>query len=547
MTFIRDQVQELKSFRNAYVLAASASLGSIFYGWDIGLIGGVLALKSFQEYFGLDKKTAAERADLNGNIVSVLQAGCFFGALSTGYLSSRFGRKPSLLASGAIYIIGSLIQSIVGLGSSQEVGLKVLYFSRFLGGYGVGMVSALVPYYVSECTPRTIRGRCTGMCQLANNVGIMLSYWVNYSASKDVPLGEMQWRLPFIIQMVPGVLFVIAMLLQPESPRWLAEHQEYEKAAIVLGRTSGKAPNDPSVIAELEEIKQEFAGQDKLSIIQQCRRMGESRPIALRCFIAPLVAFFQQWTGTNAINYYSPQIFESLGIQGTTAELFATGVYGIVKTVSVAITLAVAVEGFGRKRCLITGALGQGLMMLWIGGYTGIHPSGKTVPASYVSIVAVYLYAVFYCIGWGPVPWVVASEVAPNHLRPAILSITVGVNWLFSFTISKLTPIMLNNIKYGTFLIFGFCCLIMALWTYVCLPETSGYALEDIKYLFEKDVIRRSLQDAPGGKIFLSGKLVPSVETLKREHEGLDEAERTGEAGDRVSSETSSTKLPTSV
>jgi MFS family permease len=146
-----------------------------------------------------------------------------FGALSTGYLSSRFGRKPSLIASGVIYIIGSAIQCVVGLGSSPEVGLKLLYFSRFFAGIGVGMNSALVPYYVSECTPRTIRGRCTGMVQLANNIGIMLScesifsckvrsctsagglilisiVWVNYSASKDISPGEMQWRLPFIVQ-----------------------------------------------------------------------------------------------------------------------------------------------------------------------------------------------------------------------------------------------------------------------------------------------------------------------------------------------------------
>lgn len=140
--------------------------------------------------------------------------------------------------------------------------------------------------------------------------------------------------------------------------------------------------------------------------------------------------------------------------------------------------------------------------------------------------------------------WVVASEVPPNHLRPATLSITVAVNWLFSFTISKITPIMLNNITYGTFLLFGFCCLIMALWAYICLPETSAYALEDIKYLFEKDVILRSIQDAPGGKIFLRGKRAPPVEELKRQHEAAEGlgAERTAETGGRRSSDTSSSK-----
>ncbi len=153
--------------------------------------------------------------------------------------------------------------------------------------------------------------------------------------------------------------------------------------------------------------------------------------------------------------------------------------------------------------------------MLWIGGYSAIHPDGKVVPASYVSIIAVYLYGAAYAFGWGPVPWVCAGEVAPNHLRTMALSIAVVINWLFSLCISKITPILLEEISYGTFLLFGFCCLVMALWAYVCYPETSGYALEDIKYLFEKDVIVRSLQDAPGGKIFLRGRRAVPIEELK--------------------------------
>ncbi|XP_006459491.1 hypothetical protein AGABI2DRAFT_177416 [Agaricus bisporus var. bisporus H97] len=540
---LRGQLQELSNYRNAYILALSASMGSVFYGWDIGLIGGVIALPSFRQYFGIDKMTASAVADLNGNIVAILQAGSFFGALGTGYMSSRWGRKPSLLASGVIYIIGSLLQCIVGLGSSQAVGLRVLYFSRFVGGYGVGMVSALAPSYVSECVPKSIRGRCTGMVQFANNVGIMLSFWINYSSSKDLAFGEMQWRLPFIVQMIPGVLFIFLMLFQPESPRWLVEHEQYDKAALILAHTSGKDVNDPSVVQTLEEIKQEFEGKEKLSIMQQVRGMTETRYIALRCFIPSLVMFFQQWTGTNAINYFSPQIFQGLGIDGTTSSLLATGVYGVVKVVSVATTLIFAVESFGRKNCLIVGGLGQGLTMLWIGGYSAIHPETTIVPASYVSIIAVYLYAVSYCIGWGPLAWVVAGEVSPNHLRPAVLSISIGVNWLFAFIISKLTPIMLNNITYGTFLIFGICCLLMSVWTYVCLPETSGYALEDIKYLFEHDVIVRSLQDAPGGKIFLGGRQAESVEELKKRFGAVGEAENVRHSSlEKVSSRQSTTK-----
>ena len=217
------------------------------------------------------------------------------------------------------------------------------------------------------------------------------------------------------------------------------------------------------------------------------------------------------------INYFSPEIFAGLGVSSTTSKLFATGIYGVVKVIAVAAVLMFAVEKVGRKNCLIIGGIGQGLTMLWIGGFQAVHPESTIVPASYVSLVAVYLYAVFYCVGWGPVPWVVASEVAPNHVRTAALALAIGVNWLFAFTISKITPIMLNTIKYGTFLLFGLCCVLMAVWAYFLLPETTGYALEDVKYLFERDVVVRALQDAPGGRVFLGGKRAPSVDRLREE------------------------------
>ncbi|KAJ3782816.1 general substrate transporter [Lentinula aff. detonsa] len=518
MTF-RNELREIVHYRNAYLLAFSAAMGSIFYGWDIGLIGGIIAMSSFQESFGVDKLSTSAKADFNGNIVSILQGGCFFGALSMGYFSGKFGRKPCLIASGVIYIVGSAIQAIAGLGSSAATGLSVLYFSRFLGGIGVGMVSALVPSYVSECTPRKIRGRCTGMIQFANNIGIMLSFWVNYSAVLNIAPTDMQWRIPFIVQIVPGALFTFAMLFQPESPRWLVEKGRYPQAAKTLAFVARISPEDPAVLVTLDEIKEEFEGKDKLSLWQQFKGMGASSVIANRCFIPALVMFFQQWTGTNAINYFSPEIFTGLGITGTSSTLFATGIYGVVKVISVGLVLMFAVESFGRKKCLIVGGIGQGLTMLWIGGYSSIHPSGPIVPASYVSLVAVYLYAVFYCVGWGPVPWVISAEVAPNHLRTVSLSIAIGVNWLFSFTISKITPIMLDKITYGTFLIFGLMCIIMAAWAYIFFPETAGHALEDIHFLFEQDVIVRALQDAPLGRLFIGKKRALPVEELKKEME----------------------------
>ncbi|KAF8442288.1 general substrate transporter [Boletus edulis BED1] len=512
----RTELENLSRNRNAYVLALSATMGSIFFGWDTGLIGGVLSLPSFQQYFGVDKLSPSAQANLNGNIVSILQAGCFFGALSTGYISGRFGRKKPLIASGLIYLVGSIIQTVSGIGSSQVVALQVLYFGRFLGGFGLGMSSALIPSYVSECTPKSIRGRCTGSIQASNNLGVMLSFWVNYGSVLHVPFGQLQWRLPFAIQTIPGVFFVLFMLPQPESPRWLAEQQRYEEAARSLAYVARSSVDDEAVVAIIREIKADLAGKERTPVWMQFRMMGESRVTALRSLIPSLMMLFQQWTGTNAINYFSPQIFAGLGITGTSSGLFATGIYGIAKVVSVTIAVIFAVEKLGRKKCLLIGGLGQGFMMLWIGGYSALHPQTTIVPASYVSIVAIYLYAIFFGIGYGPVPWIVAGEVAPNHVRTAAMSLALGVNWLFSFMIARVTPNLLEGIKYGTFLLFGMCCMLMSAWVYFFLPETKGYALEDIRFLFEKDMMVRALEDVPGGRVFLRGRRSIPVAELRK-------------------------------
>ncbi|KAG0701220.1 general substrate transporter [Suillus ampliporus] len=514
-TTLKRELQDIIQYRNAYFLAFSATTGYVCFGWEIGLIGGVLALPSFQEYFGLLSESASAHASFNGNIVSVLQAGGLFGALSSTYFSGRFGRKPALLASAVIYIVGCIIQATAGIGMSLHVGLKVLYFSRFLVGVGVGLMSALVPSYVPECAPRAIRGRCTGCIELAVGLGNMLAFWINYSVSINISPGQIQWRLPIIVQIIPGALLLLLMPFQPESPRWLVEHGRYEEAAAALAYIARKDPSDDAILLTLGEIRADFVGKRKLPLLTQFRKMGESKVIALRCIIPSIATFFQQWSGTNAINYYSPQIFAGLGFSTTSSTLFATGIYGVVKFVVTCITLAFVIESWGRKRTLIYSGLGQCLMMLWIGGYAAVHPNQDVVPATYVSIVAIYLFGVFFCLGWGFTPFILGSEVAPGHLRTAAMALASGTTWLFTYVITQITPIMLDHITYGTYLVFGVASFIMAVWAYIFIPETTGYPLEDIKYLFERDIIVRSLEDAPGGRIFLGKRRAVSVEELK--------------------------------
>ncbi|KAF7299643.1 Sugar transporter [Mycena chlorophos] len=488
---IRAQLDEIQQYRNAYFLALSVAFGSVFFGYDIGLIGGVLALDSFQRYFGLDTLAPKEKASVSGNIVAILQVGCLLGALGISPFSARYGRKPCLLASGVVFVAGSALQVVSGLGPTKDHALLVLYVGRFIGGLGVGMVTALVPAYLSESTPPTIRGRCTGLIQLANNIGIALSFWVNYFASKNMAPTDRQWRLPFMMQIIPGILFLLFTPMQPESPRYLIEKEQYTRAANTLAYLNNCAPDDDTVLDTIQDVKADFAGKRRLSFREQAKAVVESRSVFVRCAIPPLVMTFQQFTGTNAINYWSPALFARLGIGDTTAELFATGVYGIVKVISVATVLALAVETFGRRKSLIVGGIGQSFMMLWMGVYGALHPPSDSPTTSspsvfgYLSISAIYFYAVFYNVGWGPMPWIVAGEVAPNHLRTAVMSASVGCSWLFSMTISKITPLLLNSWGYGTFLLFSACCAGMALWTWMFLPETAGLGLEEIGRLFE--------------------------------------------------------------
>lgn len=336
----------------------------------------------------------------------------------------------------------------------------------------------------------------------------------------QIPFGQMQWRLPIIVQIIPGIFFFFFMLFQPESPRWLVEKERYEDAARSLAYIARTDPASPAVQSTLFEIRADFVGRHRLSIFSQFRKMGETKIIALRCFIPPLLTFLQQWTGTNAINYYAPQIFASLGISSTTATLLATGIYGVVKFVVTCLVLAFVIESWGRKRTLFYGGIAQGLMMLWIGGYMAVHPQLNVVPATYVAIVAIYLYGVFFCLGWGFTPLVLGSEVAPGHLRPAVMSLASGMTWLFTYVIAQITPTMLARITYGTFLVFGVASVVMSVWVWAGVPETTGVQLEDVKWLFEEDLWVRCVQDAPGGRWLLGKRRAVSVEELKMRAEG---------------------------
>lgn len=249
----------------------------------------------------------------------------------------------------------------------------------------------------------------------------MFSYFVNYGMALNMQgsLSDLKWRVPFALQMCPGAILLAGIIFQNESPRWLVEKNRHSDAQTALAKVRGKPEDDPSVLQELNEIIEDFQGHEQLPLLGQLKAVGESKRVFYQASFAVILMVWQQLTGTNSINYYSPQIFQSIGLQGTNAGLFATGIYGVVKVVVTALGLMLATEQIGRKWSLISGAIGQAFAMYYIGINSAAHP-----PSIYgldgngiFSIICVYLFVVFYSFGWGPTPFILSSECSPNHGR----------------------------------------------------------------------------------------------------------------------------------
>ncbi|CBQ67441.1 related to quinate transport protein [Sporisorium reilianum SRZ2] len=491
-------VEDLRQHWRVYLLGIGASQGGLLFGWDTGLIGGTLNMPAFQRDFGLENNPA-KLAALKGNIVSVLQAGCFFGAAASFYLPNRFGRKKAMFISAFVFLVGSIIQTVCRLnGQSAASALNQLYVGRVIGGFGVGLASSVVPTYLSECAPRAIRGRLAAMYQLLIVTGICIAYFVNYGMVQNYPnqRSSAMWQVPFALQCLPGALFVAALFFQPESPRWLVERGRSEEAHRSLARIHRAPLSDPSVVGILHEIENDLKGKRGLTIRQQFSMTFSNKVTTYRVFVGALLMAGQQGTSTNGVNYYSPQIFSSLGVTGQSGGLLATGIYGVVKVVTTGLFMVVAIEQLGRKWCLIIGGLVQIFCLFWIGIYQAVRPHGTPVDGvGYTTIAMVYLYVVGYGLGWSSTTWAVSAEVAPNQLRALAMSAATMSQWFFNFVVALVTPRLLEHIKYGTFLLFGAITCFSVLWVALCLPETSGITLELMHKVFEGNIIHRSIQD----------------------------------------------------
>jgi sugar porter (SP) family MFS transporter len=296
------------------------------------------------------------------------------------------------------------------------------------------------------------------------------------------------------VQMVPGGLLLLGMLFQKESPRYLITHDRHDEAVTNLTYIRRLPADHPFVATELAEItesvlaeKRAVAGASVFSLIKEIAVVPSNRR---RYGLAMILQIFQQLTGTNAINYYAPSIFASVGLDGTSTTLLATGVYGIVKVLTTLVYVFLIVDNVGRRRPLMTGAAIQASCLLYLAIFVKLaNPqSGSPITAGgYVGVLAIYIYAFGWSFGWSVVPWVVPSEIFPNRIRAISMSSIYAFQWLLNFAITRSTPyMMLNMNKWGAYLLFSIFTFGSVVWTFFFFPELKGRSIESMDRLFEK-------------------------------------------------------------
>ncbi|KAF5383294.1 hypothetical protein D9615_004778 [Tricholomella constricta] len=477
-------------FKNirVYYLAFIVYWGIILFGYDTGIAGGVVSQPYFQQHFGLTNEDGTKNVkrtnEVSSIVVSVLQGGAFFGALGSAPVSSKFGRKWTLVAFTAIFSVGAILTTVA---KDKHNGLQLIYAGRVISGFGIGGISAVAPAYVSECSPKEVRGRITGLFQIMVAIGVMISYFINFGISEHFKTGANIWRIPFGFQLVPAGIMLFGLLTVKESPRWLASVGRNKEALRNLAYLRKESETSEAVAYEMAEIEtqiqEERAAREGLGFKEAFLAKGNF----IRFVIAFVIFLLQQWGGQNSVGYYAPQIFASIGYTGTQNSLLASGIYGIIKVVATAFFIFFFVESLGRRMSLIISSIGMGTLFFIIGAILKTHPpvaAEDPPPASKAMAAMLYIYVCFYSMGWGPLPWVYVSDIFPTRTRHYGLALASASQWLWNFVVSKVTPDMITNLGYKIFLMFGAVNIgAMGLFSFF-IPETKGRSLEDMDVIF---------------------------------------------------------------
>jgi len=463
-----------------------AVIGGLLFGYDTAVISG--AEKGLQAFF----KSATDFTytdGWHGFTTSSALIGCIIGALISGRLALNLGRKKSLFIAGILFLLsalGSYYPEFLFFRKGAASASLLVAFNgyRILGGIGVGLASALCPMYIAEIAPASKRGRLVSWNQFAIIFGQLVVYFVNFlivrSHASDPNVvawtNAVGWRLMFLSEAVPAGLFALLILLVPETPRYLAIHGYDDKALKVLSNINGEAR------------AREILANIKATVSADAKKKHEKLFAYgfLVVFIGCMLSVFQQIIGINAVLYFAPRIFESMGVSNN---MLFTVIMGVVN-ISFTLVAVFNVERLGRKPLLITGSLGMAL------GALGVALSNVCTLPPVVPVISIMLYSACFMFSWGPICWVYISEIFPNTIRSRATAIAVAFQWVFNFIVSS-TFVPMYNMRLGAmgenfghffvYVLYGVICVIAAVFVWRLVPETKGKTLEDMTAFWRKN------------------------------------------------------------
>ena len=449
-----------------WLVCIVAAMGGLLFGYDWVVIGG--AKLFYEPYFGITDATPF----LRGWAQSSALFGCLMGAVLSGIISDKSGRKKLLILSGLLFTVSAIGTAFAGNLHSFNV-------YRIIGGIGIGLASNLSPMYIAEISPARMRGKFVSINQLTIVIGILAAQIINWLIAQPVPEGagteyilaswngQNGWRWMFGAETVPAFLFFLLMFFVPESPRWLLKYGRDEQAAGILSRLGGAKYADHAI----EDIKKTLAGEEIAHV--NFRDLFEPklrRIVILGVFLAVL----QQWCGINVIFNYAQEVFAAagFGVSGIMFNIVITGIVNLLFTFVAIYT----VDRFGRRILMLIGAGGlAGIYAILGAGYylqsTGIH-----------MLVLVISAIAFYAMSLAPITWVVISEIFPNRIRGAAMSVAVSSLWVGCTVLTLTFPYLKAGLgAHGAFWLYGVICVIGFVVILKKLPETKGKSLEDIE------------------------------------------------------------------
>ncbi|KAF2492482.1 high affinity glucose transporter [Lophium mytilinum] len=480
---------------NIYIITAIAVIGGGLFGFDISSMSAILGTQQYKCYFNQgpdgppfnNDSCSGPKADVQGGITASMPGGSFVGALLSGFLSDKLGRKRAIQVGSVIWCIGSIL-----ICASQNIGMLIV--GRFINGLAVGICSAQVPVYVSELAIPSMRGRVVGTQQWAITWGILIMFYISYGCS--FIKGTAAFRVPWGLQMIPAIGLFIGLLFLPESPRWLAKKDRWEECHEVLTLVHGKGdPNAPFVGRELREIEDMCEFERNNADVTYFELFKPS--MINRTHIGVSTQIWSQLTGMNVMMYYITYVFGMAGLTGNT-NLVASSIQYVINVVMTIFAL-VFIDRWGRRGPLIIGAT---LMSIWMYANAGLMATyGKPAPKGGVDnvpeeswqiagapakavIACTYLFVASYAPTWGPVSWIYPPELFPLRVRGKAVALCTSANWIFNFALSYFVPPAFVNIQWKVYVIFGVFCTTMSIHTFFCFPETSGKTLEDVEEMF---------------------------------------------------------------